>query len=409
MIAAKVALRPKASIDLPEDAKPSSSAITLAENYDDLLLDLEFEDVTMADLETLKRNVARHVDITQESKAPRNSQDETESDVEQARKADASVDIDFDINLGGEAEGLLDFDADQRPDNLDQSSLLNFEDPNDTTVQGDVELEFDLPPEVINEDGGNGFDEVKRDRPKKRKRKVAALDEDIEVSSKTMKARLADHRIPKRKGGIAERVRFPKRARSIKHLKSSPITIHLGNEISTALHSKIINKIKSAIKTFPREEPKGDEPGEVKPLSEIDEDELKHRHDGDQDADFLLEQSLYDISTIAAMDTSIELEKEAKQSLDEIPEDIDDSVVSSEVRAADRIGKMYHFVRKQMGRSKQTTFKKLIGRASRKAAAGVFHELLVLKTHGIVDVSQEEPYGTILMNKTERFEEGLSA
>jgi len=398
MIAAKVALRPKASIDLPSTKEANSSSITLAEDYDDLLLDLEFEDVTLDDLEVLKRNVARHVDITQESKALPKSLNDSESDVEQQRKADASVDIDFDINLGLEAEGFLDFDAEQRPEDHDQTSLINFEDPNETLFEAAQDpkeaedlLDVDLPPEVLPYD--HAIEEVKIVRPKKRNRRVAAMDEVIEVPSKAIRARLADHQIPKRGTQVAEMVRCPKRARNDKYAKS-PFAFYLGDEIAATLRRKISNQIKKAVRKSSMEADGG---LSEKAPDQMDESELKHRHD-DLDADhLLLEQSFQEVPATLDVDAAASLESKEGE----------DETADSESAQADRMLKMYHFVRRQMGDREETSFKELVGPASRKAAAGIFHELLVLKTRGVLNVCQEEPYGTIILNKTERFEDGV--
>ena len=42
--------------------------------------------------------------------------------------------------------------------------------------------------------------------------------------------------------------------------------------------------------------------------------------------------------------------------------------------------------------------------ARRRVVAGCFQELLFLSTHGLVSLTQDRPYGDILVAKTERFD-----
>lgn len=51
------------------------------------------------------------------------------------------------------------------------------------------------------------------------------------------------------------------------------------------------------------------------------------------------------------------------------------------------------------------SFDDLVENKSKRTCVRVFYEMLVLKSHGFIDVEQTEPYGDILVEKTERFDE----
>mmetsp|Transcript_13420 Transcript_13420/g.26315 ORF Transcript_13420/g.26315 Transcript_13420/m.26315 type:complete len:530 (+) Transcript_13420:71-1660(+) len=437
----KVVFRPAAVIDLPEDAHGGASAITLMENYDDL--DLEIEDITLEDIEKLKANVARASDITQESRLSQRRKSkggESDSDIEQARNAE-SKEIDFDINIGGEGEELLNFDDldPNEPNNLDASSMLDFDAADISTVHDqtlggdeenippenekeDDEMDMGLPP-VVDENTAQAEEPTPKAKAAEKKKRVrkrarATLDAVVEMTSKQIKQQLKDTTNIKTKREIAESIVNPKRARTSSSQKT-PFTIYLADSLAPALVNRIMGKIQESVSKKARV---SKEIGEEKGGAAGDEEDHKEDLAGPEgkedefqfEFDVGMDQSLMNDTTMdGGIDTSLEMQNEA---LDNKHGDTtqhgdptqESGIEESEVTKADRLIKMYHFLKNKMADRKEITFHEMCGPASRKAAAGIFHELLVLKTRTMIEVNQEEPYGDIEITKTKQFDKGLT-
>lgn len=64
---------------------------------------------------------------------------------------------------------------------------------------------------------------------------------------------------------------------------------------------------------------------------------------------------------------------------------------------------MQKFLEKSFKESEELSYQKLVENRKRSTVAQTFFELLVLKSRNIIDLKQEQPYGEILITKTENF------
>lgn len=69
-----------------------------------------------------------------------------------------------------------------------------------------------------------------------------------------------------------------------------------------------------------------------------------------------------------------------------------------------RTKKTLGYMRKYMGDAPSTSFKQLVRGRVRGDAAGAFFEMLALKTHSCVELSQDEPYGDITISRGKFFD-----
>mmetsp|Transcript_29981 Transcript_29981/g.52620 ORF Transcript_29981/g.52620 Transcript_29981/m.52620 type:complete len:524 (-) Transcript_29981:186-1757(-) len=436
----KVVFRTQAVIDLPENVKGPSAAINMMEGDDEL--DFDIEAYSMEDIDLLKSNVARDVDITQESRLGRSSRlrskdGESDSDIEQPRNAPGRSELmdDFDINIGNEAgdqEALLDFDNQDAGDALGgQSSIMDFDAGDLSTMNGtmmqddlladplgaeqeldlDLEAEMGLPPADVTElpaADDSVVQKVRAQKARSRKRARAVLDAEVELSSKQIKQQLRDTSKLRCARVINQNCTNPKRRRQTP--VKDPLSFYLDPSLGASLMGEIIKTIKKSIEDSKHaKEAKEQAPQDV-------QDEKLAEEDPFQDG-FEIGDNFNDMSTIGGgLDTSIEPMEQPEMTFDEDvkhggQQDLDDDSdpEAQEGKKTDRVIKMYRFLKNKMADQKEITFQDLLGKASRKAAAGVFHEILVLKTRGMINVKQDEPYGIIDIEKTKMFNKGITA
>jgi len=67
-----------------------------------------------------------------------------------------------------------------------------------------------------------------------------------------------------------------------------------------------------------------------------------------------------------------------------------------------RTVKMFHFLKNQDADS--FSYKTMVANKARKTAVGFAYELLVMKTHDLIELKQDTPYGDIMLSKTKEFE-----
>lgn len=418
----------RGNVDLaPESGKATEAQINLPNNFDDL--DFDMDDYTLEELQEdfdmSMDNVARADDITQESRfmlRRKSRGGESDSDVEQPRNGDTKSAINFDINIEGDGGDLLNFD-DQPNVSIDgQSSMLDFDDGlagdlstvNNTVMGGDGQPEPVLDEKFLDEDLIAPATPARKGKSKSRKRARVVRDMEIEVSSKHMSKQIKDTSAITCERPLIEAVANPKRARAAsKMLASEPLSLYLGDSMAPSLLKDFAELIKKSVK-------------ETKKEKVLAEDNIEERGPNDIDFDMgdnFEGQSMNDVSTIGGgLDMTFDLDEQGGDSgftdmkhqdtehdtLDDDEEVETASEGKGREKKADRLVKMYHFLKNNMGKRKDTTFEHLLQGASRKAAAGVFHELLVMKTRSMIEVEQAEAYGSITITKTKLFNKGLA-
>eukprot|EP00467_Chlorarachnion_reptans_P002022 CAMPEP_0114503138 /NCGR_PEP_ID=MMETSP0109-20121206/9483_1 /TAXON_ID=29199 /ORGANISM="Chlorarachnion reptans, Strain CCCM449" /LENGTH=518 /DNA_ID=CAMNT_0001681137 /DNA_START=16 /DNA_END=1572 /DNA_ORIENTATION=+ len=433
MASFKIVFTTQTAVDLPQGAQAPRSAITLQEtNFDDF--DFEIEEVSLEDLDLLKHNVARKLDITQESKLSRRKDESvSESDIEQPRQAENKIaEDDFGINIREEGD-LLDFDDPNstfgpggdstaldfdnnisipEKDDLDFDNGMELPDIADKILEKeekeeeeDLDINFDLDLEEEKEE------EVKVVTVKKsRKRRRQQLDSEVEISSKQIKKQLADTTNLRCERKLDEQISNAKQARSTP--QGAFFDLYLSESLSPALVSAITKKIKKCIQdklqNVGAEEQEAEEKENREP-EDLGNQEVDEEFPLDQDP--FMDQSMNDTGFA---DTSIEpMEPQPVEGADEkvYPNDNEEEgglrIDEATEKKANRAVRMYKFLKEKMEKKRRITFRQLLGSASRKAAAGVFHELLVLKTRGLVNVIQKESYGQIHIEKSSTFTEGI--
>jgi cohesin complex subunit SCC1 len=68
-----------------------------------------------------------------------------------------------------------------------------------------------------------------------------------------------------------------------------------------------------------------------------------------------------------------------------------------------RTKKMHQTLSNAMKKQKSVQFEKVVEGKARNTAAGVFYQLLVLKSHSVIDVEQPKPYSDIKISKDKNF------
>ncbi len=400
------------NVDLPDGAgKASVATITLPEGSS-----MDFDAVTLEDLEgaldlSLDDNVAHEDEITQRSQRfsmGGERSNEVDSDIELPRQGPSQAGDDF--NLDGGDVDLLDFDAVQNAsrDPANQSSLVDFDDGGMEDMSS-VNMSAAAPP------SGQPTPAPARSAARRprgvRKRQRAADDEATEISSKDIKKQLSDTKAITREHKLLDCVSDPNRARTAtaRAAAMSDFTIFLGDSLAPEL----VEGLKKMLKERVRAETKQRREEDAK-RDDAKEDAKNDSNDVSFDDGFGMGG---DASTYAGgADASFgDFDVQDGVSFDQKDYDAGDDdeaaadAADARALAEDRVVKMYHFLKTKIGRRKEMTLAELLGSASRKAAAGVFHEVLVLKTrHDIIDVEQEEAYGTIRVIKKRRFNEGIA-
>ncbi|KAL7720268.1 DNA repair protein Rad21 [Entamoeba marina] len=83
--------------------------------------------------------------------------------------------------------------------------------------------------------------------------------------------------------------------------------------------------------------------------------------------------------------------------------DFEDKQKSKTVSWTSRSAKVHNFLKKSMGDNKEISYKAFVQGKKRKQVVGVFFELLVLKTQGVIDLEQQTPYGDVVVKQTDTF------
>jgi len=447
----QVVFRTQAAVDMPEDAKVNDAAITMTANFDDL--DFEIEDYSIEDLRVFHDNLATNeFNITRESKfsqaaSRRQSKGgaESESDIEQPRQAEDPTRMDdFDIDMGGgdqlalafdlneTEQSNLEFDAEMSTmnaipaedlDGLDDGALKENNFPSDKNAENreeEIELDLDFPPEDEKDLAVSANDETKEIKVRQkrtRKRRRQTIDATVEISAEQIKKQLQDTSSLCRPRKVDERVVNPKKAR--KSSSKRALDFYLGQNLAQGLLEAVTNKIRKALeKSLEKKEDNGEAADdnnleEKVPDEEFPEFDIAGQLDGLDGLDTTVGGGLND-STMGGGDISLEIDNHGirehnNQENEEEEEEEEEGHSSADGKAADRLKRMYNFLKQKMTGKTEITFKDLVGKASRKAAAGVFHEILVLKTRGMIKATQDKPYGAIEICKAKSFNKGLSS
>eukprot|EP00954_Amorphochlora_amoebiformis_P002848 224349-Amorphochlora_amoeboformis.AAC.2 len=417
----RVVFSSRAAIDLPDRKKKKQGGaehVVEMEEFDEL--DFDIEDYSLQDLDLLKINVARDIDITQDTKS--------DTDIEMPRKNKKPENDDFDIPLVGDggAEDLLNFDNPPETSFAEgPSSMLNFDDPNiddpnnlEMPLADDLGLDIEghagaragplndedareaqadaekALEEAIKEGEQDAKDEDPDLQPKKKrqkKKRVLALDETVEISKVQMRKQIQDSSKLRCKRKRDPLVVQPKNARQRTSVTTFPI--FMADQLPQGLVDQIVKKIKASIKERNKENADpGTEVPEQLPLEEqqLDDnlDNLKNHELLDpefpNDLDISLGVGLDSTIGVGANSSFADVEHtladhkhgEERSAVGQLENELDaepDRDDSGERKAADRLAKMYHFLDNKMDNRDEISFRNLVGRASRKAAAGVFH------------------------------------
>jgi len=259
--------------------------------------------------------------------------------------------------------------------------------------------------------------EIKVRQKRTRKRRRQTIDATVEISAEQIKKQLEDTSSLCRPRKVDERVVNPKKAR--KSSSKRALDFYLGQNLAQGLLEAVTNKIRKALeKSLEKKEDNGEAADDNNLEEKVPDEEFPEfdiagqQLDGLDDLDTTVGGGLND-STMGGGDISLEIDnheiREHNNQENEEEEEEEEGHSSADGKAADRLKRMYNFLKQKMTGKTEITFKDLVGKASRKAAAGVFHEILVLKTRGMIKATQDKPYGAIEICKAKSFNKGLSS
>lgn len=442
----KMIFRP-GNVDLPEGTETAPSG-TITHADDAVDIDMIIPEIPLDDLDTILDPNLMNASETEFSVAP--SFASFDADANDITLKDNDIDLGGVDLLDGFNDDLVlapfnedGFNDDSKVSDVEMPRFENHGDEFDIEVGDDSQAlghlnkssdysqmgqEFSGLDTTTDADNMSVVQESKaKAKPKPKKRKLETIDKSTEIPGKNIASQLKDT-----SDIVTERTMIPlmgKRSKyshnvnlSLETLLAQPSTLNV-----SFLGSDLLNVFSRNARVVNVE---GREKKSSKKRKADDEVDLNQDYDLNNSNEFEFED-INDVDSSIANSFAITPAKgdepidepeqklsqstlsfqSARQELDDDVADFFDEKSSSQAEGEEkealfgwtsRAKKMHQVLKSEMKNKKSVQFDKIVEGKARKTAAGVFYQLLVLKSHNIVQVEQKQPFEdiTILKGKT---------